>query len=62
MSREADAVIIRSKLPEDLFESAPRVRAVVIHGTGTDLVPLESATKHGVAVANLPGGNAQSVA
>lgn len=62
MSRDADAVIIRSKLPEDVFESAPRVRAVVIHGTGTDLVPLESATKHGVAVANLPGGNAQSVA
>jgi D-3-phosphoglycerate dehydrogenase len=62
LARDADAAIIRSKLPEDIFEAAPRLRAVVIHGTGTDLVPLESATRHGVAVANLPGGNAQSVA
>ena len=61
-AREADGVIIRSKLPEDIFEAAPRLRAVVVHGTGTDLVPLESATAHGVAVANLPGINAQSVA
>jgi D-3-phosphoglycerate dehydrogenase len=41
---------------------APRVRAVAIHGTGTDLVPLASANEHAVAVANQPGGNAQSVA
>jgi len=33
-----------------------------VHGTGTDLVPLAAATAHGVAVANLPGINAQSVA
>lgn len=62
LAREADGVIIRSKLPDDIFEAAPRLRAVVVHGTGTDLVPLESATAHGVAVANLPGINAQSVA
>ena len=62
LAREADGVIIRSKLPEDIFEAAPRVRAVCIHGTGTDLVPVESATAHGVMVANLPGLNAQSVA
>jgi D-3-phosphoglycerate dehydrogenase len=34
----------------------------MIHGTGTDLVPLASATEHGVAVSRIPGGNAQSVA
>lgn len=62
LAREADAVIIRSPLPDDIFEAAPRLRAVTIHGTGTDLVPLESATARGVLVANLPGGNAQSVA
>jgi D-3-phosphoglycerate dehydrogenase len=38
------------------------VRGVVVHGTGTDLVPVEAATAHGVMVANLPGINAQSVA
>ena len=38
------------------------MRAVVVHGTGTDLVPLAEATARGVMVANLPGVNAQSVA
>jgi D-3-phosphoglycerate dehydrogenase len=59
---DVDGVITRSKLPDDLFEAAPRLRGVVIHGAGTDLVPLESATAHGVMVANLPGINAQSAA
>jgi D-3-phosphoglycerate dehydrogenase len=59
---DVDGIIIRSKLPDDIFAAAPRLRGVVIHGTGTDLVPLPAATAHGVAVANLPGINAQSVA
>ena len=62
LARESDGIIIRGKLPDDIFEVAPRVRAVCVHGTGTDLVPLESATGRGVMVANLPGINAQSVA
>jgi D-3-phosphoglycerate dehydrogenase / 2-oxoglutarate reductase len=62
LAREADGVIIRSKLPDDIFQAAPRLRAVVVHGTGTDLVPLADATARGVMVANLPGVNAQSVA
>jgi D-3-phosphoglycerate dehydrogenase len=62
LAREADGVITRSKLPDDFFSAAPRVRAVAIHGTGTDLVPLADATARGVMVSNIPGGNAQSVA
>jgi D-3-phosphoglycerate dehydrogenase len=62
LARECDGVITRSKLPDALFSAAPRVRAVAIHGTGTDLVPLEAATAHGAMVSNIPGGNAQSVA
>jgi len=61
-ARDADGVIIRSKLPDDIFDAAPRLRGVVVHGTGTDLVPLAAATEHGILVANLPGINAQSVA
>jgi D-3-phosphoglycerate dehydrogenase len=57
-----DGIITRSKLPDDVFDAAPRVRAVAIHGVGTDLVPLERATARGVMVSNIPGGNAQSVA
>ena len=60
--RDVDGIIIRSKLPDDIFEAAPRLRGVVVHGTGTDLVPVAAATEHGVMVANLPGINAQSVA
>jgi D-3-phosphoglycerate dehydrogenase len=59
---DVDGIIIRSKLPDDIFAAAPRLRGVVVHGTGTDLVPIESATAHGVMVANLPGINAHSVA
>ncbi|MGH8687477.1 MAG: hydroxyacid dehydrogenase, partial [Burkholderiales bacterium] len=62
LAPEVDGAIIRSKLPDDIFEVAPRLRAVTIHGTGTDLVPLAAANARGVLVSNLPGVNAQSVA
>ena len=62
LAQQADALVIRSRIPDDLFDVAPRVRAVAIHGSGTDLVPLDSATNQGVLVSNVPGGNAQSVA
>jgi D-3-phosphoglycerate dehydrogenase len=59
---DVDAIITRSRLPDDIFSAATRVRAVTIHGTGTDLVPREAATERGILIANQPGGNAQSVA
>ena len=62
LAADADGIIIRSKLPDDIFDAAPRLRGVVVHGTGTDLVPVAAATERGVMVANLPGINAQSVA
>jgi D-3-phosphoglycerate dehydrogenase len=62
LAAAADGIITRSKLPDDIFDAAARVRAVAIHGTGTDLVPLDVATARGVMVSNIPGGNAQSVA
>jgi D-3-phosphoglycerate dehydrogenase / 2-oxoglutarate reductase len=62
LARDVDGIITRSKLPDDLFSTAPQLRAVAIHGTGTDLVPLAEATTRGVMVSNLPGVNAQSVA
>ena len=59
---EVDAVITRSRLPDDFFDFAKNIKAVMIHGTGLDLVPLKAATERGIPVANIPGGNAQSVA
>jgi len=62
LAADCNGIITRSKLPDDIFDAAPRVRAVAIHGTGIDLVPLQAATARGVMVSNIPGGNAQSVA
>ena len=62
LAASCDGLITRSKVPDDLLSAAPRIRALAIHGTGIDLVPLEEATARGVPVSNLPGVNAQSVA
>lgn len=61
-AENADAVITRSRLPDDFFDFARKIKAVTIHGTGLDLVPLAAATERAIPVANIPGGNAQSVA
>lgn len=61
-ARDADAIITRSRLPDDFFDFAKNIKAVMIHGTGLDLVPLKAASERGIPVANIPGGNAQSVA
>jgi D-3-phosphoglycerate dehydrogenase len=58
----ADAVIVRQKLPDDLPEHAPRLRAAVRQGVGVDLIPVDACTAAGVLVANVPGANADAVA
>ncbi|MEP9353478.1 hydroxyacid dehydrogenase [Xanthobacter sp. KR7-65] len=62
LTRSADAVIVRAKLPDDVFEGAERVKGVVRHGVGLDFIPVVAATAHGIPVANLPGSNTQTVA
>ena len=62
LAREADGIIVRAKLPDDIFDHAPRVKGAVRHGVGLDFIPVEAATAKGIAVANLPGCNTQSVA
>jgi D-3-phosphoglycerate dehydrogenase / 2-oxoglutarate reductase len=61
-AEDADVIVVRSPLPPELFEHAKRLRGVVRHGAGIDMIPLEAASRHGVAVANAPGTNAVSVA
>lgn len=58
---EAQGLIVRNHLPDDIFENAPRLRAVVRHGVGLDMIPVERATERGIAVANLPGSNTTAV-
>lgn len=62
MIGDCDVLVVRTKLPDDLFERPNRLKGVVRHGAGVDLIPMESATKLGIPVANVPGVNAQTVA
>src|SRR5215210_2886447 len=62
LARDADGIIVRAKLPDDIVDHAPRLRGMVRHGVGLDFIPVEAATRRGIAVANLPGSNTQTVA
>jgi D-3-phosphoglycerate dehydrogenase len=58
---DADGLVVRNQLPADLFDHAPRLRAVVRHGVGLDMIPVAAATARGIPVANLPGSNTAAV-
>jgi D-3-phosphoglycerate dehydrogenase / 2-oxoglutarate reductase len=59
---DVDALVVRAQLPPDLFDHAPKLRAIVRHGVGLDMIPVAAATARGIPVANLPGSNTQAVA
>ena len=59
---DASFIVVRAPLPDDLFANAPRLRGVVRHGAGLDMINVDAASRHGVAVANVPAVNAVSVA
>lgn len=61
-AKEADGIIVRAKLPDDIVDHAPRLKAMVRHGVGLDFIPVAAATARGIAVANLPGSNTSAVA
>ena len=58
---DADILLVRSQLPPDLFDRPNRLAGVIRQGTGLDLIPVDSATAHGIPVANVPGANVQAV-
>ncbi len=62
LASEVDGIVVRAQLPPDLFDHTPRLCGVVRHGVGLDMIPVESATAHGIPVANVPGANAEAVA
>lgn len=61
-AKDADGIIVRAKLPDDIVDHAPRLKGMVRHGVGLDFIPVDAATARGVAVANLPGSNTSAVA
>ena len=62
LAAEAEGLIVRAQLPDDILDHAPRLRGIVRHGVGLDFVPMAAATARGIPVANLPGSNTQAVA
>jgi D-3-phosphoglycerate dehydrogenase len=62
MVAEAEGLVVRVKLPDDILAGAPRLRGIVRHGVGLDMIPVAAATACGIPVANLPGSNTQAVA
>jgi D-3-phosphoglycerate dehydrogenase len=60
----ADAVIVRGlKVTPALMDGAPRLKAVVKHGSGVDNINIPAASERGIVVANTAGGaNASAVA
>ncbi len=59
-SEGAAIVVVRAPIPEAVLR--PRLRALVRHGAGLDMIPVGAATAMGVLVANVPGANALTVA
>ncbi len=57
-----DGLIVRRRLPTDLFERATTLRCVMRHGVGLDFIPVDSATTHGIPVGFTPAVNANAVA
>jgi D-3-phosphoglycerate dehydrogenase len=60
--RDAQGLIVRRQLPPDLFDGPNALRGIVRHGVGLDFIPVDSATRHGLPVANTPEVNANAVA
>jgi D-3-phosphoglycerate dehydrogenase len=61
-ARDAEGIIVRAKLPDDILAHAPKLKGIVRHGVGVDFIPVAAATARGIPVANLPGSNTQAVA
>lgn len=61
--QDADGLIIGGRaVTADIINSAPRLKVISMHGVGVDHIDLIAAKERGIAVANCPGTNEESVA
>ena len=58
---DADALLVRHLLPDDILDHGPKLRILARHGVGLDFIPVARATQKGVLVTNAPGSNTQGV-
>ncbi len=58
-----DGMIIGiDQVDRKVIEASDQLKIICMHGTGTDHIDVEAATKKGILVANAPGGNNNAVA
>lgn len=57
-----EVLIVRNPLAPECFTAASRMRAVIRHGAGLDMIPVSAASDAGILVANVPALNALAVA
>ncbi|MDN5300914.1 MAG: D-3-phosphoglycerate dehydrogenase / 2-oxoglutarate reductase [Thermoanaerobacteraceae bacterium] len=63
LDEKAEGVIVRyNPFPRELIEKAPNLKVIARHGIGTELIDLEAATEHNIAVVNTPNAATVSVA
>ncbi len=55
-------MVVYAKITRDIIESASRLKGIVRYGIGVDNIDLDSATQHGVMVANVPDYGITTVA
>ncbi len=62
--KEADGMVVRSKVKvtREVIESGNRLKLIARAGVGYDNIDVAAATEKGIAVMNVPGANAVSVA
>ena len=61
-SSGAEVIVVRAPIPVEVIEREQGLKALVRHGAGLDMIPVDAATQAGVLVANVPGVNALTVA
>ncbi len=61
-AESASVIVVRHPLPPALFERATQLVGALRHGAGVDMIPIDVASQHHIAVANAPGANARTVA
>lgn len=61
-SRGATYIVVRAPIPPQIAEREDGLRAMVRHGAGLDMIPVDICTRQGILVANVPGVNAVTVA
>ncbi len=54
-AREADLLVVRCRLPPDIFDFALRLRGMVRQIVGLDMIPVDAATARGLPMAKLRG-------